>query len=160
MIHRKGLQEIKKKSRFDEKFQEYISTWSRLSDPNLKDMLTQLIKIWIRIEDLDTAIDELEIGSKNWMNYNKLLLKMIGQWNLMLTRMGLTFTAQPYIPKEERMKSAKEMIEMNNKLQDFGKRVEASVRKRVNPGGARTWKKGTPLETIPEKKKKVKNHGK
>lgn len=160
MSHRKGLQEIKKKTRFDEKFQEYISTWSRLSDPNLKDMLTQLIKIWIRIEDLDAAIDELEVGSKNWMNYNKLLLKMIGQWNLMLTRMGLTFTAQPYIPKEERMKSAKEMIEMNNKLQDFGKRVESSVRKRVNPGGARRLKDPLPIEVIRKKKEKVKTGGK
>lgn len=160
MIHRKGLQEIKKDSRFNEKFQEYVSTWSRLNEPNLKDMLTQLVKIWNRIEDLDITIDNEEVGSKKWMDYNKLLLKMIGQWNLMLTRMGLTFTAQPYIPKEERMKSAKEMIEMNNKLQDFGKRVESSVKKRVNPGGARTWKNGIPLEIVEKKKKEKKKDGK
>ena len=149
---------MKKKSRFNEKFQEYISTWARLKEPNLTDMLTRLVKLWNRIEDLEAVIDSLPMAGKEWINYNKLLLKMIGQWNLLLVRMGLCYTAIPYITKEERVKSPREMIEINGKLKEFGKQVEKQVKKRINKGGARQWKDGTPINAVVKKKEKKKKN--
>ena len=153
MIHLKNLFEMKKKTQFQEHFEEYTKTWARLREPHLRDMLTQLIKLWNKIEEMWATIDQID-DPKEWMNRMKILLKAIGSWNLLLTRMGLTYTAQPYLTKEERVKTAKEMIEINGKLKEFGKQVEAHVKKRLNKGGRRTWKEGTPIQMKKKEKKK------
>jgi len=96
------------------------------------------------------------IGDPEWVRKNQLLLKMIGQWSLLLTRMGLTYTSQQYIPvKEREVETAAELIELQNKLSEFAKEKEKLIKKRINVGGARRPKNGPPI-TI-RRKKKVEN---
>ena len=146
---------MKKKTRFEEHFQEYIQTWKRLREPHLRDMLVQLIRLWNQIEDMWNTIDAIQ-DPKEWRANMKLLLDMIGKWNLVQTRMGLTYSSQPYITKEERVKTAKEMVELNSKLIEFGKQIETHVKKRLNKGGQRTWKQGDPINAVVKKKKEKK----
>ena len=59
----------------------------------------------------------------------KLINDYVGKWQLLLNRLGLTLPPPSYIPKSERVQTAKEMAEIGKKLETFGKKMKKEVEK-------------------------------
>lgn len=145
-------------------FQEYVKTYAIIADqPSMRDHLIRVVKIWFRIEELEKMLDILSIGTKEWDSCFKNYMNGITQWSKLLTRMGTTYTSQPYIPVGERQtQSASDMVKLTEKMDDFvkqkikEKKELSKQRGRANPSrGRRLPKDGIPL-LIKRKKKKEK----
>ena len=144
-----------KEDEFDKLFKEYVARYARLqTEPAMRQHLIRVIKLWFRIEEIESGLDALPMKSKEWIQMNKLLLDMITRWSLLLTRMGTTYTGQQYIPTGDReVESATDLVEMRDKLNGFAKQKQGQIKKRINQGGERRPREGPPI-TIKKKEKK------
>jgi len=147
---------VEKEDDFQKLFKEYVAKYARVAtEPSMRQHLIRVIRLWFRIEELESGLDALPMKSKEWIQMNKLYLDMITKWSLLLTRMGTTYTGQQYIKVDDReVQSAAELIELTNKLNGFAKEKATQVRKRLNPGGERKAAEGPPINIAKRKKKK------
>lgn len=144
------------KDRFTKMFQEYVKKYSRLAvEPAMRDHLKRVVKLWFMIEDLEKTLNHMNVGSKEWIKSCKVLITLNTEWSKMLTRMGCTYTSMQYIPVNERKtQPAAELIELQEKMNEFAKEKNTEIRKRINQGGARRPKDGPPINIVRKKKKK------
>lgn len=139
-------------------FQEYVKVYARLTkQPAMRHHLMKAIKMYFRIQKLEEDLDKgVQVNFKEWLAKNKLLLDMLGKWSLFLTRMGLTFTSQQYILKEDKVQSATELAELEEKLMNLGKEKQKMIRNRINKGGERRLEEGPPINIVSKKKLEAK----
>ena len=128
IIHMKNLFEMKRKGKIEEKFRQYIKVCLKADNQNVKDMAWQAARYWVVIEELWNKEAETDDPVK-WKGYMKMINDYVGRWQLLLNRLGLTLPPPAYIPKAERVKSAKEMAEIGKKLETFGKKMKKEVEK-------------------------------
>lgn len=137
---------------FMEHFTEYVKTFSRLAKPNMRDQLIILINLWDIMVDHFKLLKELDPLDKKYHQVLKRTMELSGRWNLVMTRMGLTLTAQSYISKEEREElPIPDLMKMQDKMEKITKKFNGNLKKlkkRQNPGGERR------VEPILIKKKK------
>lgn len=148
------LQQKVRPDEFDLIFKEYVENYKRVANqPSMRQHLIRAIKLWFRIEELDQFLDTMELTEKEWYRKNMLLLKMINQWSILLTRMGTTYTSQQYIPTDQRgVESAKEFYDLENKMNAAIKEKQKLIKKRINKGGERRPKDGAPVNIVQKKK--------
>jgi len=158
--------EVKKtrEERFTELFNEYANSRPKLMQ-NIawRQQLTQLVRMYLEIERLWAYLELLWVqdtdGRKEYMKFFKELRDAVRAWNLLLTRMGETFTAQPYIPVKDRsVKTAKEIAKMEEKITKISKSMEKRMKPkhRTNPHRGRREQKRGSLAEQHEKKEKQK----
>lgn len=154
----KNLLSKETEDRFTKMFQEYVAKYSRLADePSMRNHLRRVVKLWFMVEELEQTLNQMSVGSKEWIKSCKIYISLITEWSKLLTRMGTTYTSMQYIPVSKReTQPASELIELQEKMNEFAKEKTKEMRKRVNPGGARRPKDGPPINIRVKKKKKVK----
>lgn len=146
-----------REQRFKELFDEYAKSRPKLmQNVAWRQQLTQLVRMYLEIERLWAYLELLWVkdtdGRKEYMKFFKELRDAVRAWNLLLTRMGETFTAQPYIPVKDRsVKTAKEIARMEEKIGKISKSMEKRLKKkeghRTNPHrGRRQLKDGSLAE--------------
>jgi len=162
---RKEVDEAREK-RVKEIYDEYARAYSqRLDAPQVRQMLHQMCRLWVEIESLWTLVyfywNVDDNGRKQYFYYLKQVKELITTWNLIMTRLGLTWTAVPYLEKGKRqVQSASEIAKMESKAKEIGERIRKDLRKktskRTSKGGRRQVKNGVPLLTVGREKKKEK----
>lgn len=111
-------------------FKEYVETYARLSKPNMRDQLIVLIKLWNEIFKNLKLLDSLDPLGKKYDKVLRRVLNSMKVWSTTLTRLGLTLTAQSYIPKEEREAiPIKDMLKMQNKMDKLAKEFNGNAKK-------------------------------
>ena len=96
------LMSIEEQDRFKEKFKEYASEHPRLLQPACRDILKRAIIMEIRIKRLDPYIEDLTIDEQKRVAALKLQESLTKTWMTLLMRLGLLYTPQQYISKDER----------------------------------------------------------
>lgn len=141
---------------FQQLFKEYVERYKRVaSEPAMRQHLVRAIKMWIRIEELELFLDNMDVTEKEWYRKNMLLLKMINQWSILLTRMGTTYTSQQYIPTDQRdVESAQAFYSLEKKMEDVIKEKQNLIKKRINQGGARRPSNGPPVNVAKKEQQK------
>jgi len=158
--------EVKKtrEQRFKEIFDEYAKARPKLvQNVAWRQQLTQLVTMYLEIERLWAYLNLLWVqdtdGRKEYIKFFKEVRDAVRTWNLILTRMGESFTAQPYIPVKDRsVKTAKEIARMGEKITRISKSMKKRMKKkeehRTNPHrGRRQQKDGTLAEQYEKKEK-------
>lgn len=153
----------KEDEEFKRLFRRYVAAYGdRIErEPALWDQLEKAIVLWKEMEKLEQDLVAARgTGRKEYIKILKIYLDVLQKWDLLLTRMALTYTAQQYVRVDERqVTDPKEVLKINRKLKGFGKKLEKKARKRLNAGGARKAEDGPPIQwqkPIAKKKKKEK----
>ena len=130
-------------------WKDYTATHPRLNEkPEQRTLLEQMLKLYIHIEfDLWPKVKQLFSG--DIVKYKQLagiMLKMMQQWDREMAKLGFAYTAQPYIPAEERKSyDPKSVNKLQERVLELTKEVKESI------------EEATALEPIPNplaKKKK------
>jgi len=166
MLRTGEKQEEKEKTReqrFEELFKEYSKHYPKLmAQPTWRSMCKQMIRMQLEVERLWNYLEVLWVqdtdGRTEYRKWFKELRDAIRTLNLIQTRMGLTFTSQPYVPvKDREVKTARQISEMEQKIGkisvEMKKRAEKKKQSnRTNPHrGRREIKHGEPAKQEEEK---------
>ena len=147
-----------KDTKFKELYKLYTDTYPRLKEKvEQRHMLTQMIKLYCHIEyDLWPMIETLfKDKIADYRRLMSLMLKIMQQYDREMSKLGFAYTAQPYLPLDERKsydpKSVLQLQERVHKLtEDIKARVEDAKTIELKPE-KETEK---PLEITEKKKEK------
>ena len=134
---------------YQKMWKDYTATHPRLSEkPEQRTLLEQMLKLYIHIEyDLWPKVKQLFAG--DIIKYKQLagiMLKMMQQWDREMAKLGFTYTAQAYIPAEERKSYDPKSV---NRLQERVLELTKEVKESIDEATALA-----PLPTLLIKKKK------
>ena len=147
-------------SRFKEIYESYSNNFPKLHEkPGWQAMLVRLCKLQIEIENIEAEIElawNLDTnGRQEYFKYVGKLLKLVQLWNLILTRMGMTFTASPYIAvKDREVKAPSEIVQMQEKIKKIAETMQKE-RKRLNKTGRREAKHENLAENAERREKEA-----
>ena len=117
-----------KEQTYDKLFHEYTTLYPRLvQKPEQRDLLKQMLKLYVHIEyDLWPKIQWLfENDLTKYRAIAGIFLKTMQQWDRELSRLGFTFTSQPYIPREDRKTfDPKAVVQLHNRVKELTETVQ------------------------------------
>ena len=145
--------ESTRQQKFDELFKEYTTLYPRLvQKPEQRDLLEQMLKLYVHINfDLWPAIESLwQTDKKQYKMIAGIFLKTMQQWDREMSRLGFTFTSQPYIPMEDRKTfNPKAVLQLKERVKELTETVTEQI------GDVKTQEE---LLKIRTKKKDAENH--
>lgn len=113
-------------------FKEYSDMYPRLNEkPEQRHMLEQMLKMYIHIEyDLWPKVHRLFKDGK-FAEYKMLagiMIKLMQQWDREMSKLGFTYTAQQYVPSEDRKSyDPKSVIHLKERLEELTREVKDTV---------------------------------
>jgi len=102
MVHLNNKQKIY----YDQRFEEFRCEYEHLKEPAMKIMLDQLIKLEIRINDINDTI----FSEGDSMSLTKRHDALLRTYALMINRMGLTYLGRNTIKQKHTRKSPLELM--------------------------------------------------
>ena len=113
-------------------FKEYSDMYPRLNEkPEQRHMLEQMLKMYIHIEyDLWPKVHSL-FKAGELTKYKMLagiMIKLMQQWDREMSKLGFTYTAQQYVPSEERKSyDPKSVIHLKERIEELTREVKDTV---------------------------------
>jgi len=117
--------------KFNEIYHEYVKLYPRLGKkPELRQLLTQMIKLYLHIEQLwDDVLSLYSDDIREYQRMMKLLLKIMQEWERVMSRMGLTYTSQQYIPAaEKKVFDPKAVLRLTEKIRQVTEEVKQKLK--------------------------------
>lgn len=144
-----------KDERFKELYKLYTDTYPRLKEKvEQRHMLTQMIKLYIHIEyDLWPMVDTLfKEKISEYRRLMSIMLKIMQQYDREMSKLGFAYTAQPYVPMEERKSyDPKSVLQLQERVHKLTEDIKARVEEVKTIPPEKTEK---PIEVTAKKEKK------
>ena len=126
--------ESEKEQKFKELIEKYTRLYPRLKQrPEQYQLLVQMLKLYVHIEyDLWTQL-EILFKNENKEKYRRLMsiaLKVMQQWDRTMSKLGFTFTAQPYIPRaENKTYDPKAIVDLQGRVDKMIEQAKENIEK-------------------------------
>lgn len=117
--------------KFKKMYKEYVTLYPRLGrKPELRQLLTQMIKLYLHIEQLWHDIEGFyDSDIKEYQRMMKLMLKVMQEWERIMSRLGMTYTSQPYIPAEEKKTfDPKAVLKLTERIKEISQIVKQRIK--------------------------------
>lgn len=120
-----------KEAKYQELLKEYCQLYPRLEQkPEQFHLLQQMLKLYTHIEfDLWPKVNELfERNVSEYRRLMSLLLKVMQQFDREMSKLGFTFTAQPYLPVEERKTfNPKAVVRLQERVKELTEEMKENL---------------------------------
>ena len=123
-----------KEKKFEELIKHYTALYPRLKQrPEQYQLLVQMLKLYVHIEyDLWTQL-EILFKNEDKEKYRRLMsiaLKVMQQWDRTMSKLGFTFTAQPYIPRaENKTYDPKAVVDLQDRVDKMIEKAKENIEK-------------------------------